>query len=79
MSRLENYYSSYFLGYVFLSAPYQTPATRFDLAAINSLTESAFGFPVFGYWPFFDSNGAGELLSANVCNDSFPELVPNSH
>jgi len=34
--------------------------------AINELTKSVFGYSIFGYWKFFDTDGAAKLLEDNV-------------
>ncbi|KAF2875357.1 Alpha/Beta hydrolase protein [Massariosphaeria phaeospora] len=62
LSRLWNYYPQYFSSLVFLAVPYQPPGP-FDLDAVNAMTEQAFGYPVFGYWKFFDEADAADVLA----------------
>ncbi|CAI6091522.1 unnamed protein product [Clonostachys chloroleuca] len=48
-SRLALFYPSNVTALVLVAAPYWTPSL-FDLDAVNTETEDAFGFPIFGYW-----------------------------
>ena len=38
----------------------------YTLDAFNALTEQAFGYSTFGYWKWFNTEGAGEVLDRNV-------------
>ncbi|CAG9953993.1 unnamed protein product [Clonostachys rosea f. rosea IK726] len=48
-SRLTLFYPSNVTALVLVAAPYWTPSL-FDQDAVNTETEDAFGFPIFGYW-----------------------------
>ncbi|KAL1603713.1 hypothetical protein SLS60_005303 [Paraconiothyrium brasiliense] len=64
LSRVYNYYPELVKGLVFLSVPYMEPG-QFNLAAINGLTEQLFGYPVFGYWQFFNRDDAADICDKN--------------
>jgi soluble epoxide hydrolase/lipid-phosphate phosphatase len=48
-----------------MAAPYQTP-TPLDLDAINNQTVQFFGYPVFGYWYFFNETSAADVIAQKV-------------
>jgi pimeloyl-ACP methyl ester carboxylesterase len=48
-SRLALFYPSQVMALVLVAVPYWTPRS-FALDAVNTKTEKAFGFPIFGYW-----------------------------
>ncbi|PVH92933.1 epoxide hydrolase [Periconia macrospinosa] len=60
LSRVYNYYPQLLEKLVFVAVPYMEPAT-FNLDAINELTIQAFGYPVFGYWKFFNGDDAAKI------------------
>lgn len=66
VSRLANYFPERFLKFVFLDVAYQPPTGPFNLDAINDMSEKMLGYPVFGYWYFFNSADAAELMNRNV-------------
>ena len=37
-----------------------------DIDAINKQTTDMLGYPVFGYWHFFNSEDAGEIMTEKV-------------
>ncbi|KAL5385098.1 hypothetical protein DPSP01_004908 [Paraphaeosphaeria sporulosa] len=80
LSRIYNYYPERLKGLVFLSVPYMEPG-QFNLDAINGLTEQVFGYPVFGYWPFFNRDDAADICDKN--NASLTSLLypttPDQH
>jgi soluble epoxide hydrolase/lipid-phosphate phosphatase len=56
-----------FSGVVLLNTAYMVPSTqRFDLAAINELTEKILGYPQFSYWDFFTAPDASEIIDGNL-------------
>ena len=66
VSRLANYFPERFLKFVFLDVAYQAPTGHFSLDAINDMSEKALGYPIFGYWYFFNDAEAAELMDRNV-------------
>ena len=38
----------------------------FSVDEINKMTEQNLGYPVFGYWHFFNDGDAGKLMDENV-------------
>lgn len=66
VSRLANYFPERFLKFVFLDIAYQVPTGHLDVDAINDMSEKMLGYPVFGYWKFFNSADAAELIDRNV-------------
>ncbi|KAL6716818.1 hypothetical protein ACLMJK_004730 [Lecanora helva] len=65
LSRMVNYHPTRFLKYIFLDVAYSPPTGAFDLDAINATTEKALGYPIFGYWYFFNDADAGKLMDEN--------------
>lgn len=56
-----------FSGVVLLNTAYMVPSSQgFDLAAVNELTEKAWGYPQFSYWEFFTAPDAPEIIDANL-------------
>ena len=70
MSRMPNYHPSRFLSFTFLGAGYAAPGETFNIDAINEETQKALGYSIIGYWPFFNSEDAAELIERNVCYPS---------
>ncbi|KAI9755997.1 MAG: hypothetical protein M4579_004042 [Chaenotheca gracillima] len=65
LSRMVNYYPDRFLAFAFLSIMYSPPGGHFDLDAANAAFKQAIGFEAFGYWKFFNSPDAGQLMLDN--------------
>ncbi|MCJ1245436.1 hypothetical protein MMC30_002640 [Trapelia coarctata] len=65
LSRLANYHTERFLAIITISVSYLEPGIVYDLDAFNVGTAQAFGYPTFGYWKFFDSDDAAEVLDRN--------------
>lgn len=43
------------------------PATEpFNVEAVNAFTKETFGYPLLGYWTFFNKPEAGKLLDEKV-------------
>ncbi|TVY80775.1 Bifunctional epoxide hydrolase [Lachnellula suecica] len=71
LSRVYNHYPERFSALVFAAVSYIEPGP-FDLDAINAMTEQTFGYPVYGYWKFFNEPDAGAVLDSH--NESFTSL-----
>ena len=54
------------MAYVFLDIGYLGPSTNFSVDDANQFSIERLGYPIFGYWPFFNSADAAELLDRNV-------------
>lgn len=54
----------------FISVPYNPPGF-FDLDAINAQSLENLGYPQFGYWYFFNSYDAADLIVDNVRRPPF--------
>jgi hypothetical protein len=70
LSRLANFYPSLFTKLAFLDVGYQAPGhglTRATLENINNAVKGALGYGVFGYFLFFDEEGAAKLMDDHVC------------
>ena len=52
---------------VFLSAGYCAPGIFFDVDGLNVLSQKQLGYMQLGYWYFFNSYDAEEIMSRNVC------------
>lgn len=69
-SRLLNYYPSTVTKSVFLDIGYTTPGhdlTAETIRFANSMSEKYNGYPILGYFLFFDEEGAGKLMDEHVC------------
>lgn len=66
VSRLANYFPERFLKFVFIDIAYQAPRGYFNVDAINATSEKMLGYPIFGYWYFFNDADAAELMDRNV-------------
>ncbi|KAI0533359.1 Alpha/Beta hydrolase protein [Xylaria digitata] len=58
VSRLATWIPGRLLGIVFLSVGYMAPPTVWDIDAINSRTESLFGYSTNGYWEWHNTQEA---------------------
>ena len=70
LSRIANYYPDRFLALAWLTIAYSSPSDRFSVDAINAYSEEKLGYPVFGYWEFFNDPETAELLDHNVSPSS---------
>ena len=52
--------------YMFLNVGYMPPLGQFDVDDINNLTETTLGYPMFGYWHFFNAPDAADIMTENV-------------
>jgi len=59
------------MAYSFIDVGYIAPPalTLADVEAINTATQAALGYAVFGYWLFFNGDEAAPILDSHV---SFP-------
>lgn len=69
LGRLANYYSDRFVSYIFLDIGYIPPFINenFSIDAFNDASTKAIGYPVFGYWYFFEADDSAELMDRDVC------------
>ncbi|KAF2972302.1 hypothetical protein GQX73_g1321 [Xylaria multiplex] len=58
LSRLATWIPDRLLGIVLISVGYIAPPTVWDIDAINSRTESLFGYPTNGYWTWHNTQEA---------------------
>ncbi|KAF4961889.1 hypothetical protein FSARC_9995 [Fusarium sarcochroum] len=73
LSRLAVWHPTRLEKLVFLSVGYSAPGLFFDLDAINSMGLQQYGYMQFGFWYFFNSYDAAQLVAANL--ESFFHLV----
>ena len=66
LSRLAYYHPERFSKYAFLDVAYAPPRGHFSIDVVNEQSEKLLGYPVFGYWPFFNEPNAGELMDQKV-------------
>jgi soluble epoxide hydrolase / lipid-phosphate phosphatase len=74
LSRLANFYPASLSKFVFLDIGYSPPGqglTKQNVELINGMVQQHLAYSVFGYFLFFDEEGAAELIDKNV---SFPSL-----
>ncbi|KAI0060513.1 alpha/beta-hydrolase [Artomyces pyxidatus] len=75
-SRLVNFYPDRVAALAFVALAYLQPNPGVDFATIAAEAKQIAGYEVFGYWPFFSSEGADRLLESRF--DSFFSLIfPN--
>lgn len=73
---MATYHPSRFLGFAFLDVGYIAPGENLDADAVNEETQKELGYPTLGYWLFFNSDEAAELMERNVCiHSSSPTLI----
>ena len=66
LSRVVVWHPERFQKLVFMSAGYTAPGIFFDIDALNVLSQSQLGYMQLGYWYFFNSYDAEELMVNNV-------------
>lgn len=60
-------YPNLFESLAFLAAPYSPVGpSPINLTAINTRTEAAFGYPIYGYWNFFNETDAASVIEKHV-------------
>ncbi|KAG9189383.1 hypothetical protein G6011_06251 [Alternaria panax] len=80
MSRFHTYQSEYLSALAILDIGYNSPGTDFNLtyvSAYNNISQSIFGYPILGYWYYFNEPDAHVLLDANL--DSLYTLMYTSN
>ncbi|KAL8906814.1 MAG: hypothetical protein Q9207_001802 [Kuettlingeria erythrocarpa] len=65
LSRLANYHPDRISAYAFLDVGYKPPLGRFDVDELNDETERTLGYPIFGYWHFFNSPDGADIMTDN--------------
>ena len=63
----------------FLSVGYLPPGTFADVDAMNAQSQVQFEYMQYGYWYFFNSYNAAELMRKNVSWPLVPISSPTSH
>ena len=67
LSRIANYHEDRFLCFAWLAIAYFPPLRgNFNVDEINAKSVETVGYPFFGYWHFFNSAEAADLLDHNV-------------
>lgn len=69
LSRFHAYHPQYLSALAFLDIGYYGPGTDFNqtfVEAYNNMSQATFGYPILGYWYYFDQPDAHVLLDANV-------------
>lgn len=89
---MANYYLERIAAYAFLDVGYVSPDGKFDINVINEETERELGYAMFGYWHFFTSPDAAEIMTSQVSgirsrkctgktahklNNEFPRMKPH--
>ncbi|KAL8750491.1 MAG: hypothetical protein Q9199_007035 [Rusavskia elegans] len=77
LSRLANYHPERILAYIFLAVGYKPPYDHFDVDVINDLTQRRFGYPIFGYWHFFNSAEAADIMTEQIESSTTIIFPPN--
>ncbi|THV00057.1 alpha/beta-hydrolase [Dendrothele bispora CBS 962.96] len=73
-SRLANYFPQYFNSYAFLAVGYTTPNSfALPFSEQNNASRAVLGYENFGYWDFFSSDGADQIILDNL--DSFFDIA----
>ena len=64
------YQPELFTSLAFLATPYSPVGPNpINLTAINTRTEAAFGYPIYGYWTFFNETDAASVVEDHVSSD----------
>ena len=66
LSRLANYHPERINAYVFLDVGYSAPNPNFSIDEVNEMSTQIIGYPILGYWIFYNSADAAELLERKV-------------
>ncbi|THV00056.1 alpha/beta-hydrolase [Dendrothele bispora CBS 962.96] len=65
-SRLANYFPQYFSSYAFLAGYTGPDSFALPYPEQNNLSRAVLGYETFGYWDFFSSEGADQIILANL-------------
>jgi pimeloyl-ACP methyl ester carboxylesterase len=76
LSRVYVWHPERFIKLVFMSAGYTAPGIFFDVDGLNVLSQSVLGYMQLGYWYFFNSYDASEIILKNVLTYPLPPLTP---
>lgn len=71
LGRLANYYPKKLASASFLNVAYRAPGGVLNLDVVNAMTKQALGYEMCGYWKFFETEGAGEIVNKNVSSFLF--------
>ena len=66
LARFHFYYPERFTKYAFLDIAYAAPRVPFSVDAVNEFSQKLIGYPIFGYWHFFNDPKAGEMMDEKV-------------
>ena len=69
LSRFHAYHPQYLSALAFLDIGYYGPGTDFNqtfVEAYNNMSQATFGYPILGYWYYFDQPDAHVLLDAHA-------------
>ena len=77
LSRLANYHPERFRAYVFMDIGYSAPNPKFSIDEVNEKSTQTIGYPIMGYYHFFNSADAAELMDQKVGHNiaSIPNLL----
>lgn len=64
-SRIAYYHPERVLAYAFLAVGHTAPPGYFDVDVINNQTEQLLGYPIYGYWYFFNATDTAEIMTSN--------------
>jgi soluble epoxide hydrolase/lipid-phosphate phosphatase len=78
LSRVVVWQPERFEKLVFMSAGYCAPGVFFDVDGLNVWSQSEVGYMQLGYWYFFNSYDAEELITKNVCRPQ-PSTTKSKH
>lgn len=65
-SRLVNYFPERVTALAFLATGYFPPTVDVDVHRLLTTTKQVVGYELFGYWLFFDEDGADEIVRDHV-------------
>ncbi|KAL8652089.1 MAG: hypothetical protein Q9226_004411 [Calogaya cf. arnoldii] len=55
---------------------YKPPYDNFDVDVINNLTQRQYGYPIFGYWHFFNTPEAADIMTSRYIESSTTIMFP---
>lgn len=67
LSRVVVWHPDRFQKLVFMSAGYTAPGIFFNVDGLNVMSQSQLGYMQLGYWYFFNSYDAEDIIVKNVC------------
>ena len=66
LSRMANYHPERFSAYVFMDIGYSAPNSNFSIDEVNEMSTHTIGYPIMGYYHFFNSADAAGLMERKV-------------